>query len=296
MKDFVIFTDSTSDLERSLREKYDLRYLPMNFVVDGVEHKALLDWEEISAKEFYDLMRNGKRIKTTQIGPEYTEKAFEEIVKEGKGVLYVACSSALSGSFNFAKTVAKTLTEKYPDAEIYCFDSLASTFSEGSLAMKASEMRAKGRSLSETVEELEKIKLTYNYCATVGTLEYLRRSGRIKASKAFFGNIFGVKPIIISDAIGQNYAYKKVKGSKAAKQAIAQDVAAGVIDPENQTLYISHADSLEDAEELRDEILKLVKFKDVYINYIGPIVGASVGPGTIIACYVGKEMTIVGKE
>ena len=296
MKDFVIFVDSTADLGKSVREKYNIDYIYMSYAVDGKEHPALLDWEEISAPEFYDIMRGGKRITTTQITVEKTKEAFEKVLSEGKDILYIACSSALSGSVNLAKSVAADLMNQYEGAEIYCLDSLISSLGQGCMAIDASIMRSEGKSLKEIFDLLEKTKLTYNYGATVDSLEYLKRAGRVKASKAFFGNLFGVKPIIISDAIGQNYAFSKAKGAKNAKLAIADFVAQNVIDAENQTLYISHADALASAEELKEDIFNLVKFKDVYINYIGPIVGASVGPGTIIASFKGKEMTIVGKD
>ena len=129
----------------------------------------------------------------------------------------------------------------------------------------------------------------------MASLEYLRRSGRVKASKAFFGNLFGVKPIIISDRKGQNYAYKKAKGIVNARAAIAEhiaDAANGTYD----TLFLSHADCLEDIELLKEEILKVAPFKNVIVSTIGPIVGASVGPGTVIAFCYGKEVLIEGNE
>ena len=104
MRDFVIFVDSTADLGRPVRDKYDLQYIYMNYSVDGVEHPALLDWEEMSAKDFYDIMRAGKRITTTQITADNTKQVFGKVLSEGKDILYVACSSALSGSVNLAKS------------------------------------------------------------------------------------------------------------------------------------------------------------------------------------------------
>ena len=296
MRDFVIFVDSTADLGRPVRDKYDLQYIYMNYSVDGVEHPALLDWEEMSAKDFYDIMRAGKRITTTQITADNTKQVFGKVLSEGKDILYVACSSALSGSVNLAKSIAADLMRQYEGSTVLCLDTLISSLGQGSIAIEASKLRASGKTLQETFDILEKTKLTYNYCATVDSLEYLRRAGRVKASKAFFGNIFGVKPIIISDAIGQNYAFSKAKGSRNAKLEIARFITENVIEPEGQTLFISHADAIDSAEELKGEILKNNNFKDVYINYIGPIVGASVGPGTLIASFTGKEMTIIGKD
>lgn len=295
MKDFVVLADSTCDLDHKTREAYGIEYVAMNYIVDDVEHVASLDWEEISYQDFYNLMRDGKRVFTTQVPKTVYAEAFRKAVEGGRDIVYISCSSALSGSINTARTVAKELQQEYPDAGIYCVDSLISSLGQGYLLIEASRKRAEGCSAEETAKYIEDIRLCVNQCGTVASMEYLRRAGRVKASKAFFGNLFGIKPIIISDRKGQNYAYKKVKGISAARVAIAEhlkDAADGKLD----ALYISHADCQADAESLRDAILQIAPFAQVHIGVIGPIVGASVGPGTVIAFCMGKEVMIEGEE
>ena len=295
MKDFVILTDSVSDLDKATREKYNIDYVAMNYIVDDVEYVASLDWESHSSREFYDLMRNGKRVFTTQVPQNVYYDKFESLIKEGKGVVYISCSSALSSSINTARVVTGELLEKYPEAEIYCVDSLISSLGQGSLAIMASNLRAEGKSAKETAQHIEDVRLNVNQAGTAETLEYMRRAGRVKASKAFFGNLFGVKPIIISDIKGQNFAYKKAKGMSNALKAIAEDIKDAA-DGNYDSLYITHADCIELAEALRDAILAVAPFKNVQIGIIGPIVGATVGPGTIIAFCYGKTVTIEGNE
>ncbi len=295
MREFVIFGDSTCDLDKELREKYGIDYVAMNFSIDDKEYVASLDWETFSVKEHYDIMRAGKRVFTNQVPQNVYYESFKAALEEGKDILYISCSSALSASINTGIIVAKELKKEFPEAEICCVDSLISSLGQGYLLIEASKQRAKGLSVTETAKYIEDIRLKVNQFGTVDSMEYLRRAGRIKASKAFFGNLFGVKPIIISDIKGQNFAYKKVKGTAKARAAIAEDVveaANGVYD----TLLIAHADCLDEALLLRDEILKRAEFKEVILGYIGPIVGASVGPGTVIAFTFGKEVTIEGIE
>lgn len=295
MKDFVIITDSTSDLTAEMRQEFGIEYVQMNYVIDGVEYKASLDWESHSVREYYDLMRKGVRVFTTQIHRDTYYEAFSNAIKAGKDVVYIACSSALSASVNVARLVAQELMGEHPGVSIYCIDSLISSLGQGYMALEASRKRAEGVGAAETAEYIESIKLCVNQCGTVASLEYLQRAGRIKASKAFFGNLFGVKPIIISDRKGQNYAYKKAKGIANARVAIAEhlaDAADGVY----EDLFLSHADCIEDAQLLKEEILKIAPFKNVVISTIGPIVGASVGPGTVIAFCRGKEVLIEGNE
>ncbi len=295
MREFVIIGDSTCDMDLEMRTKYGLDYVPMNYVIDGKEYPASLDWEGMPVKEFYDAMRQGKRITTTQVPTEVFEAKFEGYLKEGKDVLYIGCSSALSGSINLGKVVAKDLTEKYPEGKIICIDALNSSFGQGLQLMWASDMRAAGKSIDEVTEYIESNKLKANQVATVGKLDYLKRAGRVTASSAFFGNLIGIKPILISDAKGQNYAVKKVKGAQAAREEIANMVAETITDPADQIVYISHADDVENASAIGELIKAKTGCKEVILGYIGPIVGASVGPGTISVYYVGKEVTVTGE-
>lgn len=293
---YAIVSDSTCDLSNEIRAKYDIDYVYMNYVIDEKEYPAMLDWQYHSPKEFYDLMRKGTRITTTQVPREVFLNKFTSYLKEGKDVIYISCSSALSGSYNLATLIAKELSEEFPQNKVYCIDSLISSFGQGGLAIMASQMRADGKTAEEVASFLSDNRLRMNQAGTVESLEYLRRAGRVKASKAFFGNLFGVKPIIISDVVGQNYAFKKAKGALNAKLAIAEHLAEAVENPEDQILYISHADNEEAALQLEAIIRERIPFAGSHIGYIAPIVGSCVGPGTIIAFCYGKEVTIKGEE
>lgn len=293
---FLLLTDSTCDLDAQTRKNNGVEYVKMNYVLDGQEYPASLDWENHSAKEFYDAMRGGKRVTTTQVTQQTYRDAFESALKAGKDVVYISCSSALSGSVNVAKVVAQKLEQTYPGRRIYCVDSLCSSLGQGMMVLMAARMRSEGKNAQEVAAYVESNKLNVNQSGTVASLEYLRRAGRVKASKAFFGNLFGVKPIIISDKIGQNYAVKKAKGKMGAYGEIARMLAEVSEGYDRKELYLSHADCLEDITLLRDEILKVASFDAVHIGVIGPIVGASVGPGTVIAFCYGKKVEIEGEE
>ena len=102
MRDFVIFGDSTCDLSKELRDKFNIQYVKMNFIIDDVEYEASLDWDSVKAKEHYDVMRKGKRVFTTQVPKNVYYDRFKEILLEGKDILYISCSSALSASINAA--------------------------------------------------------------------------------------------------------------------------------------------------------------------------------------------------
>ena len=182
MKEYIILTDSTSDICKSLREQYNIEYVAMNISYDNKEYKASLDWEEYSAKELYDLMRNGKRVRTTQVPYNVYLEKFEQCVNSNLDVLYISCSSALSGSVNVARTVKDEVLEKYPNAKINIVDSLISSLGQASLVIKAAKLKNEGKTIDEVTQYLEDNKLKPQQVATVGSLEYLKRAGRVKAT------------------------------------------------------------------------------------------------------------------
>ncbi|MBR2695912.1 MAG: DegV family protein [Parasporobacterium sp.] len=295
MRNYAIIGDSTCDLNKNLREQLGVDYVQMNYVLDGKEYPASLDWEGLSAKEFYDQMRAGKRITTTQVPAESYLKKFQEYLDQDMDVLYISCSSALSGSVNTARVIARDLLEKNPEAKIICVDALNSSFGQGIEIMWASKMRSEGTPIEEVAEFLEKNRNCVNQSAFVEKLEYLRRAGRVTASSAFFGNLIGIKPLLISDAKGQNYAIKKVKGMQKTMEEAVALVKERIIEAEDQIIYISHADSKENAETIGEMVKEATGCKGIFIDYMGPIVGASVGPGTMSIYYVGQEETTVGE-
>jgi len=290
---FKIILDSTSDLSKDLRDKYDLDYCRMGVTVLDKEYYADLDYKEYSHKEFYDWMRNGARIYTSQVGDIEFKEVFSKYLKEGYDILYIACSSGLSASYNASLKVKEELLKEFTDRRIECFDSLISGFAQGSMGIKASLMQKEGKTLDEVLTYLYENRLRFNQFGLIDDLNYLKRAGRVKASKAFFGNLFGVKPIVISDVKGKNYAAYKAHGRKGSINETARLTVEAMEGDYNQVVYIAHADVEEDAKLLKQAIINLKpEIKNFYMGYLGPIIGASTGPGTIATYVFGKEVTL----
>lgn len=291
MNKVKIITDSCSDLSGELLTKYDIDYAKMTTVCEGVQQEASLLWEYYSPKELYDKIRNGIRVTTTQVPPEEFTRIFDLYIND-YDIVYIGCSTKQSGSVNTAAVIAKQYKEKYPDSSIYCIDSLNASIGEGMLAIKAAEMRDEGKSAKEIFDSVSAMRNNVREFITVHTLEYLRRCGRVKATAAFFGNLMGVKPILISDANGAQTPVKKVKGRKNSFAEIVDLMKENITDSENQTIYLVHADcNPAEIEALKNETLSKIKCKDVLPLYIGPIIGASVGPDAIGLFAFGTEVT-----
>jgi len=297
MKKYVILTDSGSDLDKSLREKYDIDYVCMHFSCEGKDYDADLDWENISAKEFYDAMREGKRFITAQVNVEQYKTAFEKYAQEGKDVLYVATSSGISAGIQASRVAREEVLKKYPDMKIVCIDALRACFALGLLAIRASELRAEGKTIEENAQWIEENKMTVNMIGSVDSLTYLKRAGRVSATSAFFGGLLNIKPIIIADAKGHNFALSKVKGRKVSLERIADMIKEAWEDVPYQRLMICHADCIEEAEELKQMIfVRLGKEVEAHIGYVGSAVGSAVGPGMIGAFCFGKKVTVNQEE
>lgn len=293
MKKFVIVSDSCCDLNRELREKYDVDYIFMHYNFDGKEYEADLDYRDFSIKEFYDLMRNGKRIKTAEVNSAQYREAFEKYIKDGYDILSISCSSALSHSVVESYTVRDELLKIYPESKIICIDSLNSCMGLGLLCIIASELRAEGKTIEQTAEWLEQNKLCINQECTVDSLKYLKQAGRVSASSAFFGGLLSVKPIIISDVKGNNAAIEKVKGRKTSIAKLVERFKDEYVDNEYQKVFVVHADSPDDGKLLKQEVEKALEGKNVEVvgGHIGPTIGGSAGPGTLAIYFYGKKVT-----
>ena len=296
MRQIKIITDSCSDLDKNLLDKYDVDYVKMNTVYKELETKATLTWDWKKPHDFYSIMRNGERITTTQVPRDEFINCFSNYLDKGFDIIYIGCALKQSGSVNTGKMVAKELLEsnKYQDAKIECIDSLNATVGEGMLVMYAQDLVKSGEDFENIVTKVLNNRKKILEFATVGTLDWLRKSGRVTASKAFFGNLFQVKPILIADKMGAQTAVKKAKGRKNALTMIVDLLKENIIDSKNQTIYIGHADcSLEEINIVKDYIKSNIECADIYVLPIGPIVGASVGPDTIGVWAYGSEVTYV---
>lgn len=296
MKKYVILSDTGCDLEEALRKEFDIEYVPMHYSLDGKDYAADLDWKEFSVPQFYGLMREGKRFITSQVNVAEYKKAFNAYLAQGYDVLYISCSSALSSSVHASRVAREELLKEYPDAKIFCVDGLRACYALGLLCIRASELRAEGKTIEETAAWIEENKNTTHMVGTVDKLIWLKQAGRVSATSAFFGGLLNIKPIIVADAKGQNFAVEKVKGRMTSFTRMVEMVKESWEDVPYQRLHISHADCVEEAEKLKEMLLAVLgKEVDVHIGYVGPIVGASAGPGTLSINYFGKKVTLNGE-
>lgn len=287
-----IITDSCSDLTPELMERYGIDYAKMNTVYEGVTSAADLAWTPEEVHSFYNIMRSGKRITTTQVPVDEFNRVFGRYIAEGYDIVYIACASKQSGSVNTAHVLAEKLMADNPGRTVISVDSYNASLGEGLLAIEAAKMNDGEHSAREIADYIISIRKRVNEYVTVHSLDALRRSGRVKGPAAFFGNLMGVKPIIISDVDGEQAAFRKVKGRQTSFREIVSMLKESIENPENQTVFLAHADcSAEEVEVLRKLIRDEINCREVYVGYIGPIIGASIGPDAVGIFALGKQVT-----
>lgn len=292
MRKVKVIADSCADLNVEQLNKYGIAFAKMSTSCDGVESVATLTWTEDEVHALYNKMRDGKRIITAQVSVEEFGRIFEEYLKQNMDIVYIGCSSKQSGSVNTGFVTAKKLMEKYEGSTIICIDSLNASMGEGMLAIEAAKMANDGASVTEIEAHILSIRKKVNQYVTVHSLDALKRAGRVKGSAAFFGNLMGVKPIIIADANGDQAAYKKVKGRQKSFEEIVALLKASMIEPEKQVVYLTHADcAKEEIDGLVELIRKEISCLDVEVGFIGPIIGASIGPDAVGIWGFGQEVT-----
>lgn len=288
---YTILTDSCADLTPSLIEKLGVRVIPMVYEIDGQKYHDDVFNRTQTMEEFFNLINVQKKIaKTSQVTPEEYLHYFSEEYAKGNPILVVAFSSALSGTCNASFVARNQFLEEHPDANIIIVDTLGACGGEGLLVTYAASNRnEKGMTIEENAKWLEDNKLHLCHRFTVDDLNVLKRGGRLSATSAFLGTLIGIKPVLHVDDEGRLVPTDKVRGRKQSLSKLAEYVKRDILNPEDQEIYISHADCIDSAELLKSMILEAVPVKKVTLLPFGPIIGAHTGAGAIAVFYFGTK-------
>ena len=278
MSKFVLTTESTCDIWRSFENREDLGFISLSYTLDDV---TLFDMDKsVSPSDFYEKMRQGKKPNTSLVNFERFVDFFEGYLKEGKDVLHFSFTSALSGTASNAFLAAEELNAKYEN-KVTVIDTLCASAGQGLFFVKAIKKLEQGESLEEIATWAESVKLNVSHRFTVMDLKYLERTCRVSKAAAIFGTLLSVKPVLHVDDNGKLVAISKVRGRRQSLEALAKAMEDTKGQWENDLVYISQADAMEDAEFLKSLVLKNNPKAEVIITDIGPVIGSHSGPGTI---------------
>lgn len=292
-----IFTDSCADLPKDVRRKYDISYFRLNFMKEGFEREANLDWKGYSAKELYDGLRDGDHLFTLPVKEADFYKKMSEYARKGYDIVYIACPEVLSKTIVKGRRVAERVMQERKGCRIEIIDSLNASMGQGLVAKQAARYVKQGYDIDTVVEMTKNDRKRVNQYAYVGTLTYLSRANRINASTAILGNLINIKPVLTADINGRQSALCQVRGKEPCMNKVADLIADGLEDVEHQDIYIMHADCIDDALEMKELLIKRgLKPRSFRIGDFGPVVGIATGPGTVCVFGFGKRITFEPKD
>ena len=297
MEKYIILADITCDLTREMREFVGMEdYVKGHIsITDGGETKDYLtdlDWEHLDRDYFYSSIDNTKaKVVTSPPNLDEYIDIFTKYVKEGYAILSMSISSKISGTYDFSCVAARKVQESYPEAKIYCFDSLRMSGAFGLLTLYAHLLKNEGKTYEEVIEWLEANKNRVHQMGPIDDLIVIARRGRITMGKAIFGSFAGVKPMGDCNSDGYVTVITKAKGIRKALDITTEYVKRTAVDAENCYAIVSHTDRAQYAELLAEKIRENVGFKKVFISESFSGNATNIGTGMIGVYYFGEEVS-----
>ncbi len=288
MSEYIIVTDSSADLSQAMVDELEVTVLPLSYTIRGTTFQNWPDQRDMTIKEFYQLLRQGEMATTSAVNVQQYVDALTPVLESGKDVLILSFTSGLSATYQSSKLAADELREKFPERKIYVVDTLCAAFGQGLLVWYAANKRKAGESMEAVRDWCEDNKMKVCHWVTVNDLMHLKRGGRISATTAVVGTMLQIKPIIHVDDAGKLDTVDKARGRKGALDYLVKKVGETGIDVPEQTVFVSHSDSEEDARYVGERVKELYGCKDVIYGDIGPVIGAHTGPGCVVVFFLGQ--------
>ncbi len=286
---YQIVTDSACNLTEDMIDEFGLEILPLTFIVDGVWRQSYLKGGKTDLKQFYTMMREGSLITTSLPNIQNSETTMRKIADRGDDILYLGFSSALSGTYEATELLLKKISEDYPERTFISVDTFAASGGQGLLVYLACKKAREGAPIEEVAQYVKDTRNHLAHWFTVDDLMFLFRGGRLNRTSAWAGTLLNIKPVLHVDNAGALIPMEKVRGRKKSIKALVDRMEKTAINPESQTVFITHGDCAEDVEELEEEITKRFGTTDFVVNYIDPVIGAHSGPGTLALFFLATE-------
>ena len=283
---YQIITDTGCDFPMDMYDQLGLTVVPLVVTYQNQDHTI---YSEQWLKEMFAGLRAGEIAKTSAINPDRWSKAMLSHLEKGQDVLVLTFSSGLSTTYQSAVIAAEELREIYPHRTIRVVDTLGASLGQGLLVYYACQKRDAGMTLEQLTAWVEENRFNLCHWFTVDDLMFLKRGGRISAASAFMGTMLQIKPVLHVDAEGHLVNTGKVRGRKASIEALAGKMGELAIAHANDTVFICHGDCIEDAKGLENMVKEKYGVKNVFIYYVGAVIGSHSGPGTLALFFLGKN-------
>ena len=288
MDHYLIYTDSSADLPAHIYQEYDLRIIPMEYVVNGEMFTCYTDSPDHDkhCDALFEAQRKGAEVHTSQIAPYNYIDAWKPMLEQGNDILYLCMSSGLTATFDNVQIAASQLREEFPDRKLILVDTLCATQGQGVLTTAALMNRAAGMTIEDNAAWLEGKKKFICHRFMVGDLNYLHKGGRVSGAVAAVGTMLNIKPILIINDEGKLDVVAKARGEKAAVKMIVDGYKKeqGVPDVP-KLVYIGHTSLYEKVKTVKKQIEEIAEPGTIVecVN-LGPIIGSHIGPSFYSIC------------
>ncbi len=269
-----IVMDSAGEIPEEWQSEYDIEVIPINIQFGNRTYQQGID---MSNDDFYHLAdTTGVIPKTSQPTPQQFVEFYQRIAEAGDTILSLHVTSKLSGTFNSAILAAQDLRNK---VNIIPFDSAAGSAAIGFMCKEARQLDRAGATIQAILARLEAIRQNVNIVLTLDSLEYARRSGRVKALQAALAALINIKPIIILKD-GMLDMREKVRTRQRAVDRVLEIIQQRV-DDHLVNVAVVHSQSLEAAKQLMQKVTDTLHVNEAIISDLSIGVAANLGPGTI---------------
>lgn len=285
---FDVITDSSCDLPQDYLDEKQVVAVSLGFTMDNVNYCGV-SGEKMDPKEFYAKLRDGKMPTTYQVTAEQAKTYIEKSLENGRDVLIIAFSSALSGTAGSFTVAARELSKKYPKRKIMVVDSLCASLGQGLLIDYVLNKAETGCSIEEAQQYAEDLKLHICHHFTVDNLFHLKRGGRVSSTTAVIGTMLKIKPIMHMNDKGELEAIGKTVGRKKSLATLVKNMMETSEIVDGDPIFIVHGDCIEDAEYCKTLLMEKYPNSRYLINYVGPVIGAHSGCGTVSIFNVGSH-------
>jgi DegV family protein with EDD domain len=253
--------------------------------VNGQEYE---DVKTIDPKAVYDAIRGGDIPKTSQVSPLLFEEVFTKMAENNEDGIYIAFSSALSGTYQTSVMILDQVKEKYPNFNLTIVDTKCASLGFGLVVIEAARLAAENVSKEDILNDVLFRSQHMEQLFTVEDLDYLAKGGRVSKASAFLGGLLNIKPILnVED--GKLVPIEKIRGKKRVYRRLVELMKERGENFSNQIIGISHADTEETLEEVKTLIMEELHPKDIFTSSIGSAVGAHTGPGAIAIFFLNKQ-------
>jgi len=283
MKKVAVVTDTTACIPQEQVTRYDIEVVPVQLIF---EDKTYRDGMDISPTEFYALLRQANKLPTTSASsPDPYIEAYRKASQRAESILCLtepSNFSAMVDSALVAKEMAKTAL---PNVVIEVLDCATAAAGQGLVALAAARAAASGKNLDEVMTTAQDIMYRVNLFATLDTLHYLVKGGRVPQAAALVNSLLKIKPIFtLNHAEAHTVALPRTIPS--AIKRMTKLMEKKVVKGQRLHVAVMHADALDKAVALRNRIASQFDCAELFITEFTPVMGVHTGPGLLgIAFY-----------